>query len=83
MPAVNYLKSKEQKQAEAMKKNTVKLKEEIGRLCFKYDLTKSEFAKETGINESTFYRRIRCPEELTVGEMYQIKFRFGEFNFAL
>jgi predicted transcriptional regulator len=77
------MQSAEEKRQEAISKKNQDFKAEIGRLLGKYDMTKEEFANEVGISASTFYRRLRKPDEVTVGELTQIRFRFGEFNFAL
>ena len=82
MPKVKSMMSAKEKQEEAVSKTKTQIKEEIGRILGKYDMTKSEFAKEAGIAESTFYRRWRNFGELTVEEIEKIRYRFKEFNLA-
>ena len=80
MPKTKYLYDKQEKQNETAAKNSRQLAGEIGRICGIYDIAEYELAREIGIPQPTFSRRMKNPNTFTYGELTRIKKRFPEFS---
>ena len=78
MPRIKYTMNREEKMQEAVKQKSRDIAGEIGKICGEYRMKDGEFAKETGMTASTFSRRLRNLEDMTLGELIRIKLRFPE-----
>jgi predicted transcriptional regulator len=84
MPKITSMMSKSDKQKYLIEKKSVKLCEDIREAVFrvygKNYLTQTEFAKISGLNQSTLSKRLKNPMDLELGELVKIITAFPEIR---